>query len=106
MTNTATQNSPTTQTQTVPIGMGLSPISGILPHHHRELHVGSGLSDETIRAAGIYSEADHVRLALIVNRKKWDRKLGPGLVFPYRDATEAVVRSLSFSIATPLTMRA
>lgn len=85
--NTAT--SPATPTP--PAELGLSPIPGLLPHHYRELHVGSGLSDETIRAAGIYSETDHIKLALIVNRKKWDRKMGPAMVFPYCDATGAVV---------------
>jgi len=78
-------------TPTPPAELGLSPIPGLLPHHYRELHVGSGLSDETIRAAGIFSETDHIKLALVTNRKKWDRKMGPAMVFPYRDATGAVV---------------
>jgi hypothetical protein len=64
---------------------------GLLPHHADELRKGSGLSDETIRAAGIYSESSHVRLASILNRKKWDRKQGSAFVIPYRDETGTVV---------------
>lgn len=63
----------------------------LLPSHHLELVDGSGLTPDTIRAAGIYSEANVDRLAALLNRKKWPRRYGVGLVFPTRDASGAVV---------------
>ncbi len=61
-----------------------SPTAILFPNHWLDLKA-SGLTLETIRKAGIYSEAKHERLALALNRKKWPRKWGPGLVFPYFD---------------------
>ena len=53
----------------------------LLPHHLADLQA-SGLTDETIQAAGLYSEADNARLARILG---WSvpRKMSPSLVFPY-----------------------
>ncbi len=65
-------------------------LPGLLPHHLKDLRA-SGLSDETIRCAGIYSEEGHLRIATILNRKKWSRKCGSVLVFPFKDETGAVV---------------
>jgi putative DNA primase/helicase len=62
----------------------------ILPHHLADLR-RSGLSDGTIATAGIYSETDHRKLAGILNRKTWSRKLGAGLVFPFHDEAGAIV---------------
>ncbi|NQU20949.1 MAG: DUF3854 domain-containing protein [Candidatus Nealsonbacteria bacterium] len=62
----------------------------ILPHHQENLR-RSGLSDATIRASGIYSETDHQKLASLLNRKRYSRKNGPGLVFPYFDQAGAIV---------------
>lgn len=60
------------------------------PNHQADL-AGSGLSSETIEAAGIYSESDGRKLAGITNRKKWDRKYGSALVFPFYDEAGAIV---------------
>lgn len=57
----------------------------LLPHHLAELVEGSGLTPETIAEAGIYSSEDCVKNAALLNRKTWSQKLGPALVFPYRD---------------------
>ncbi|MBN1854573.1 MAG: DUF3854 domain-containing protein [Pirellulales bacterium] len=65
-------------------------IAGLLPHHLAELRA-SGLSDDTIRAAKIRSETNHIKLASMLNRRKWDRKQGPGLVFPFIDESGATV---------------
>jgi len=62
----------------------------LLPHHLAELHQ-SGLSDETIHAAGIKSETNHVKIALLLNRKKWPRTYGPALLYPYFDMSGNVV---------------
>ena len=77
-----------------PIGTDSSPltaspdtetIAGLHPNHFRELTQGSGLSVETIRGNGIFSEHDYDRLASTLNRKRYARKLGAALVFPYFD---------------------
>ena len=66
----------------------------LLPAHLAELRA-SGLSDEIIRAAGIYSETDRSKLAEITNRSSWSAKLGSAIVFPYRDkAGDVVLRRL------------
>ena len=49
----------------------------LLPHHLADLQ-RSGLSDDTIRVAGIYSETEHRKLAALLNRKTWPRDWGPG----------------------------
>ena len=62
----------------------LPTLPGILPHHYKELHEGSGLSDATIQAAGIYSETDYRKLASLVNRRKLPKKsAAPAWVLPY-----------------------
>ncbi len=55
------------------------------PNHLAELRA-SGLTDETIRAAGIRSEHNRDKLAAILNRKSWPQTLGAALVFPYVDS--------------------
>lgn len=62
----------------------------LLPHHLADLRA-SGLTDETIRKAGIYSEENQTRLAVMLNRKRWPRTYGAALVFPFFDADGAVV---------------
>lgn len=62
------------------------------PHHVTELRA-SGLTEETIRAAGIRSEHDRRKLASMLNRKSWSQQLGSALVFPYRDAAGTVVQT-------------
>jgi len=54
----------------------------LFPAHRTELAEGSGLTDATIEAAGIYSESDHRKLAAMLNRKSYSRKMGCALVFP------------------------
>lgn len=62
----------------------------LLEHHVQDLKL-SGLTDKTIEAAGLFSETDFGKLAGLLNRKKYGRKNGPALVFPYHDETGAVV---------------
>lgn len=62
----------------------------LLDHHRANLHA-SGLTDETIREAGIYSETNHIKLATLLNRKKYYAKNGPAIVFPFHDANDAIV---------------
>jgi hypothetical protein len=56
----------------------------LLEKHHEDLEA-SGLSEETIRAAGIYSEADPGKIAAMLGWKKAPGPLGPVLVIPYLD---------------------
>jgi putative DNA primase/helicase len=63
----------------------------LFEQHYRELVEGSGLTAETIKAAGFYSEGNVDRLAALVNRKRWPRAWGVGLVLPTRDASGAIV---------------
>ena len=62
----------------------------LLPNHLTDLRK-SGLNDETIGAADIYSESDHQKLAALLNRRSWPRNYGSGLVFPFHDEAGAVV---------------
>lgn len=70
------------------------PINGkplpLFPAHLAELRA-SGLSDDTIRAAGIYSESDRRKLASLMNNKNWSAKRGSAIVYPYHDESGAVV---------------
>lgn len=56
----------------------------LLPHHLADLQ-RSGLSDATIQRAGIHSEDNYVKLASLLDRKRYLKKCGPALVFPYAD---------------------
>ncbi len=49
-----------------PSGIVVSPIPGLLPHHYAHLQE-SGLSDETIRAAGLRSETAFAKLRSILD---------------------------------------
>jgi putative DNA primase/helicase len=63
----------------------ITPERTIDPAHLAELRA-SGLSDEVIASAGIYTERDPARLTEILGWKKpWSRQMGAGLVFPYRN---------------------
>lgn len=62
---------------------GADHLLGILPHHLKELRT-SGLNDETIKAAGIYSETDQAKLALMLNWSGIPKRLGAAIVFPFR----------------------
>lgn len=55
----------------------------ILPHHLAELR-RSGLSDATIAAAGIYSETNYIQLATILGWRKYPKRMGAAMVFPFR----------------------
>jgi len=55
----------------------------VLPHHLQDLR-NSGLSDETIAACGIYSEANYKSLGVLPGRRL-PKKCAPALVFPFRD---------------------
>lgn len=59
------------------------PGNTLLDHHRRELHA-SGLTDETIEAASIYTETNYAMLQAKVGWKRpWPPKMGPAMVFPY-----------------------
>jgi putative DNA primase/helicase len=58
------------------------------PNHLAELRA-SGLTDETIQAAGIHSESNAVRLGRILNWDKYPKRLGSAIVFPFCDADGA-----------------
>ena len=57
----------------------------LLDHHIAELR-RSGLTDETLRAAGIYSEIAPIKLASILDWKKYPSKCCPAFVIPFTDA--------------------
>lgn len=69
----------------------------ITPHliydHHAAKLAASGLTLETCKAAGIYSESNIVALKVMLSRKDITQRWGPGLVFPYHDARGQVVFS-------------
>ena len=54
----------------------------LLDHHVAELR-RSGLTDETIKAAGIYSEVAPAKLAALLDWKKYPSKCAPAIVFPF-----------------------
>jgi len=56
----------------------------LLPHHLADLR-RSRLSDATIQAAGLYSEDNYVKLAALLDWRKWPKKCGPAIVFPFID---------------------
>ena len=56
----------------------------LLAHHRQQLEA-SGLTAETIEAAGIYSGQSYPALAHMLNWHKYPPKHGPAIVFPYRD---------------------
>jgi putative DNA primase/helicase len=55
----------------------------LLPHHLADLR-RSGLSDETIRLCGFYSETNHFNLANVLGWAKPPKRNGAGLMIPYR----------------------
>ncbi|MBX9789829.1 MAG: hypothetical protein K2Y37_13000 [Pirellulales bacterium] len=59
--------------------------AGILPHHLSELRA-SGLSDATIRKAGIRSEANYAALAAALGWRSLPKRMAPALLFPYTAA--------------------
>ena len=60
----------------------------LFPAHLADLR-RSGLTDETIAAAGIRSEHNRRKLASLLNRKDWSQRLGSAMVIPYFDADGA-----------------
>src|SRR5208337_914835 len=56
---------------------------GVLPYHLDALHA-RGLTNETIKAAGIYSETDKTKLASILGRKRLGFK-SAAIVIPFSD---------------------
>ena len=60
-------------------------LAGLLDHHLAELR-RSGLTDETIRVAGIHSEVEPAKLATILDWKRYPSKCCPAIVFPFTDA--------------------
>ena len=56
-----------------------------LHRNHLEDLRASGLSDDQVAAAKIYSESDPAKVATLLNWKGGAKKLGPCCVFPYLD---------------------
>lgn len=59
-------------------------LPGILPHHLAELR-RSGLTDETIRAAGIHSEVSLPKVKALLNTTRFPQRCLPASVFPFSD---------------------
>jgi putative DNA primase/helicase len=57
-------------------------IPGLLAHHHEQLRA-SGLTDATIKAAGIYSETSPTKLSAILGWTKSAKKIAPAIVIPF-----------------------
>ena len=57
--------------------------ANVLPHHLAELRA-SGLTDATVAAAGIRSEANYNALAALLNWRKLPKRIAPAIVFPFR----------------------
>ena len=76
-------------TGTTAAANGVAATNGHAPklfeQHLRELRA-SGLTDEIIKAAGIYSEHDRDKLAALTERRSWPISMGCGLVIPYFNA--------------------
>jgi putative DNA primase/helicase len=62
----------------------------LLPQHLAELRA-SGLNDDTIHLAGIYSETDRKKLAALLNRSRWSSTWGDALVFPFNIGGQVVL---------------
>ncbi len=65
-------------------------LAGLLPHHLKNLR-DSGLTDDTIRGARIYSETHRDKLSLLLHRKSFPQTLGAALVFPFYDRSGTCV---------------
>ena len=59
-------------------------LPSILPHHLIELRQ-SGLTDDTIRAAGIRSETSVATVKALLDTKQFPQRCLPALVFPFSD---------------------
>jgi putative DNA primase/helicase len=55
----------------------------ILPHHAKELVEGSGLTLDTIKAAGIHSETNRDRIQRLLDRKAGLKNCAPAIVIPF-----------------------
>lgn len=60
------------------------------PNHREELMKVSGLSEETIREAGIHSEHDKIKLLSMLNRRGKIWNYGSSLIIPYHDSSGAI----------------
>ena len=74
-------NSSTTSVQDAAGAIVTSGLPGVMSHHLAAMHA-RGLSDDIVKAAGIYSEADKIRLASILDTKRCGFK-SAALVIPY-----------------------
>ncbi len=59
-------------------------LPGLLPHHLAKCRA-SGLSDATIKAAGLRSETNRETLAAMLNKRRPHKGLAPAIVFQYTD---------------------
>lgn len=59
------------------------PIERSISDKHLENLYASGLSDETIKLAELYTESRHAELAKLMARRVWPRMCGAALVFPF-----------------------
>lgn len=61
-------------------------LQGLLPTHVAHLRA-SGLTDDTIAAAGIYSETDPRKVCSLLGRRKAFSSFAPAIIFPFKTAT-------------------
>ncbi len=62
----------------------------LFPAHLKEF-TASGLTAETVAAAGVRSISDQRQIASMLNRKSWSQRLGSVWAIPYIDASGAIV---------------
>ena len=62
----------------------------LFPSHAAEFNA-SGISAETVAAAGIRSLSDRREIAAMLNRKTWPQRNGSAWAIPYFDASGAIV---------------
>jgi putative DNA primase/helicase len=75
----------TTEATLPPVGFQYGPLSD---HHREHLHA-SGISDDTIKAAGLYTEHKPAALAALLGWQRPAKKIAPALIFPFKSADGA-----------------
>ena len=60
-------------------------VARVFPHHLERLRQ-RGLSDATINAAGIYSEASEIKVKALLDAKQFPQRCLPCIVIPFTDA--------------------
>lgn len=77
------------------------PVERTVSSKHLENLRASGLTDETIKLANLYTEVDPSKLAKLVERTTWPRQCGNGLVFPFYYPTASDPHAYRIRPTTP-----